>query len=46
MLPVLFLLAAMLFFGLYMQGEYVKKIFYQVRGRPMFIVKEDEKSVR
>ncbi len=46
LLPVLFLLAAMLFFGMYMQGEYVKKIFYQVRGRPMFIVKEDEKSVR
>lgn len=44
LLPVLFFTAAALFFGIFVLGEYVKKIFLQVRGRALYIERETEET--
>lgn len=44
LLPVLLLCCGALAFGLFVVSEYVKKIFLQVRGRPIYIVRETEKN--
>lgn len=44
LLPILFFAVGAVFLGMFVLGEYVKKIFLQVRGRPVYIVRETEKN--
>ena len=44
LLPILFFCVSVLFFGIFVLGEYVKKIFLQVRGRALYIEKETEQT--
>ena len=41
-LPVLFFTVSLLFGGMFILGEYLRKIFTQVKGRPQYIVAETE----
>lgn len=43
-LPVVLFLFGLLFFGVGILGEYVKKTFTEVKSRPVYIVKETEKD--
>lgn len=43
-LPVTAFIAATIFFGMHIMGEYLRKIFTQVRSRPMYVVAETEKD--
>lgn len=43
-LPVALFLFGLLFFGVGILGEYVKKTFTEVKSRPVYIVKETEKD--
>ncbi len=45
LLPVLFFVAFALLLGLFVVSEYIKKIFVQVRARPVYIVRESEKDL-
>ena len=44
LLPVLFFMAAIILFGMFIMGEYLRKIFGQVKARPMYIISETEKD--
>lgn len=44
LLPVLFVCLSFLFLGIYVVSDYVKKIFTNVKSRPLFIVKETDKD--
>ena len=44
LLPVLFFIAAIILFGMFIMGEYLRKIFGQVKARPMYIISETEKD--
>ena len=44
LLPVLFFAVSAVFLGLHLLGDYIYKIFSQVRGRPLYIVRETEES--
>ena len=44
LLTLLFFCFSALFFGLFVLGEYIKKIFLQVRGRALYIEKETEQT--
>lgn len=41
-LPILFFTVALVFGGMFILGEYLRKIFTQVKGRPQYIVAETE----
>ena len=43
-LPVVLFLFGLLFFGVGILGEYVKKTFTEVKSRPVYVVKETEKD--
>lgn len=43
-LPVVLFLFGLLFFGVGILGDYVKKTFTEVKSRPVYIVKETEKD--
>ncbi len=43
--PVVLFVASLLFFGMGILGEYVKKIFYETKARPVFLVRETEKDI-
>ena len=45
LLPILFFVAACLFFGMYVQSDYIKKIYAQVKSRPLYIEKETEQDL-
>lgn len=45
LLPVLFFALSAVFLGMHMLGEYVYKIFAQVRGRPLYIVRETDAAL-
>lgn len=44
LLPVLLFLFCLLFCGLSILGAYVKKIFYESKARPVYLVRETEKD--
>lgn len=44
-LPIILFLFGLLFFGIGILGEYIKKTFTEVKSRPVYIVKETEKDV-
>lgn len=44
-LPIILLLFGLLFFGVGILGEYIKKTFTEVKSRPVYIIKETEKDV-
>lgn len=44
LLTVLFVCLSFLFLGIYVVSDYVKKIFTNVKSRPLFIVKETDKD--
>lgn len=41
-LPVMCFIASLLLFGMGLLGEYIKKIFYEVKARPVYIVRETD----
>lgn len=45
LLPVLLTLFSALFTGLSVLGAYVKKIFYETKARPVYLVRETEKDI-
>ena len=46
LLPVLFFIVFALLLGLFVVSEYIKKIFVQVRGRPVYLVRESAEDLR
>ena len=42
LLPILFFMCSAIFLGLHFLGDYIYKIFIQVRGRPLYIIKETD----
>lgn len=44
MMPILLFMAAMLFAGIGLVGEYVRKIFYEVKDRPSYLVRETDRD--
>ena len=44
-LPVVLFVASLLAFGLTVLGEYIKKIFKEVKARPVYLVRETEKDI-
>ncbi len=44
LLPILFFVASLLFTGLGILGEYIKKIFYETKARPVYLVRETEED--
>ncbi|MDE6399046.1 MAG: hypothetical protein K2L51_06975, partial [Clostridiales bacterium] len=45
LLPVLFALFSLVFCGLGVLGAYIKKIFYESKSRPVYLVRETEKDL-
>ena len=43
-IPVTLFLLSLLFFGMVLLGEYIKKIFKEVKARPVYLVRETEKD--
>ena len=43
-IPVKLFLLSLLFFGMVLIGEYIKKIFKEVKARPVYLVRETEKD--
>lgn len=46
LLPVIFFISSLLFFGIYIVSDYVKKIYANVKNRPIYIEKETEKDLK
>lgn len=44
-LPIIFFVASMLAAGLMLIGEYIKKIFKEVKARPVYLVRETDKDL-
>lgn len=46
LLPIVTFIASLLFLGIGVVGEYVKKIFYEVKARPVYLVRETEEFAK